>query len=130
MIRAKAREIAQRLQISKYKFKALADWVKNDKHHASIGKGVWNGRPLPGSYTDNDSEDDGLFLHELIEQREREQAMEEADAELAAQNAEETDNRIPTVNLESSTVTVSPSEERKPFVQLTLGENNSMAYCE
>ena len=86
---------------------------------------------MPGSYTDDDSEDNGLFLHELIEQRERERAMEEADAELAAQNAKETDNRIPTVDLESSTVTVSPSEERKPSVQLTLGENNSMAlYCE
>ena len=57
--------------------------------------------------------------------------MEEADAELAAQNAKETDNRIPTVDLESSTVTVSPSEERKPPVQLTPGQNNPMAaYCE
>ena len=53
--------------------------------------------------------------------------MEEADAELAAQNAKETDNRIPTVDLESSTVTVSPTEERKPSVRLTLGKNNSMA---
>ena len=78
MIRAKAREIAQRLQIPEYKFKASADWVENDKHHASVGKGIWNGRPLPGSYTDDDSKDDGLFLHELIEQRERERAMEEA----------------------------------------------------
>ena len=31
--------------------------------------------------------------------------MEEADAELAAQNAKETDNRIPTVDLELSTMT-------------------------
>ena len=85
---------------------------------------------MSGSYADDDSEDDGLYLHELIEQRERERATKEADAELTAQNAEETDTRILTVDLESSTVTVSPSEEQTPSVQLTLGENNSMAYCE
>ena len=64
--------------------------------------------PLSGSY---DSEDDGLYLHELIKQREREQATKEADAKLATQNAEDTDNRIPTVDLGSSTVTVSPLGE-------------------
>ena len=117
--------------IPKYKFKASADWVENDKHHASVGKGIWNGRPLPGSYTDDDSEDDGLYLHELIEQRVRERAMKEADTEVVAQNAKETDTRIPTVDLESSTATLSPSGEWTPSVQLTLGENNSTAlYCE
>ena len=57
--------------------------------------------------------------------------MKEADTELAARNAKETDTRIPTVDLELSTVTVSLSEEWKPPIQLTPGKNNPMAaYCE
>ena len=56
--------------------------------------------------------------------------MKEADTELVAQNAKETYNRIPTVDLGSSTVTITPLEEWKPSIQLTLSENNSMVYCE
>ena len=91
MIHAKAREIPQRLQTPEDKFKASAGWVENNKHRANIRKDVWNGRPLSGSYADDDSEDDGLYPHELIEQRERERAMKEADTELTTRNAEETD---------------------------------------
>ena len=125
MIRAKAREIAQKLQVPEDKFKASAGWVENYKHRANIRKGIWIGRPLPGTYSDDDSEDEGPYLHELIEQRERERAMKEADA--AAQNAEETNARIPTLDLESSPVTLSPTGEWTTSVQLTLGESNSTA---
>ena len=70
---------------------------------------------MPSSFAEGDSEDDGPYLHELLEQKERERAVKEAGAEFAAQNAEETDARIPTVDLEPLTVTLSPPGGMLPF---------------
>ncbi|KAL5524691.1 hypothetical protein ACEPAF_9836 [Sanghuangporus sanghuang] len=123
MIRAKARELARELNIPEDKFKASAGWVENYKHRANIKKGIWVGNPSPGVYTDEETEDDGPFLHDLIEERRRKLALDQVDTKRAAQDAEDGAD-ISSIDLESSSVTLNPTGEWSSSMELSFGESS------
>ncbi|KAL5512805.1 hypothetical protein ACEPAG_3071 [Sanghuangporus baumii] len=123
MIRARARELARELDIPEDKFKASAGWVENYKHRANIKKGIWVGNPSPGVYMDEESDDDGPLLDDLIEERRRKLALDQVDTKRAAQDAENGAG-ISAIDPESSPAALNSTGEWSSSMELSFGESS------
>ena len=126
MIRAKAREVAREIGISDDKFKASAGWVENYKHRANIKKGVWIGKPDPDAYTPSehteDERDDVVFYYDLIEEKKRMEAEEQARREAEGSQQGMEGSRA---DLDSSSMALGNGSDWAPTLDLAFNENGT-----